>query len=266
MEIALTTKKADLGNIGESLSSPLTWKAWQESQGRFFSGLGLLSTIVIYAVFSSPGFLARYNARFPTAPLSYSAYVWSGLFHYALQGLWIFAAVILCFGGLAREKANGVALFTLGLPVRRLYVFAVRALIACIQAVLLGLASSILISSLSPFVNRSYPLAQSLAFGSLMSAAGLVFVALGLLLSELFSGEFTAPVIGLCGFTALFFAYKGHLLYRWNLFDAMSAAGHVDPTNKLLYDFGFLPSTLLCLLLALGIFLVAGMVVRARDF
>jgi ABC-type transport system involved in multi-copper enzyme maturation permease subunit len=198
--------------------------------------------------------------------MAYSDYVWSGLFHYALQGTWILAAFVLCFGGLAREKATGIALFTLGLPVRRFHLFGVRAIVASVQALILGLASSILISLLSPLIGRSYPLTQTIFFGALMSLGGLVFIALGLLLSELFSGEFTAPVVGSCAFIALFFSYKSHLIRGWNLFDAMSAAGQVDHSTKFLYGFAFVPGLLICLVVALSIFLLTGVVVRVRDF
>ena len=249
-----------------SLRFPLTWKAWQESEGRFFSGLGLLSTLVVYAVFSSTSFLIRYNARFPMARLTYSDYVWSGLFHYALQGLWILTAFVLCFGGLSREKANGTGLYTLGLPIRRLRLFLVRALVAATQALVLSLFSSLLIALLSRLIGSQYSLLQSLTFGGLMGVAGLVFVAFGVLLSEVFSGEFTAPVIGLCSVTAVFFAYKSHVLNRWNIFDAMSAANYVDPSSKLLHGLAFVPSACMCVLISLALFTICGVFIHTRDF
>jgi hypothetical protein len=41
-------------------------------------------------VFTSPEFLARYNARFPDKPLVYSVYVWSGWFitRFITLGYW----------------------------------------------------------------------------------------------------------------------------------------------------------------------------------
>jgi hypothetical protein len=117
MEIVLTT------------NSPrsVLWKAWRESRARFFSALVLLILLVAYAVLTGPGFLARYNAHFPDKPLLYSVYVWTGLFHYALEGLWVLAALVVALGGLAREKATSVALFSLALSVSRLNLFLIRA-------------------------------------------------------------------------------------------------------------------------------------------
>jgi hypothetical protein len=66
-----------------------------------FSALVLLASLVVYAVVTSPGFLAHYNTRFPDKPLLYSVYVWTGLFHYALQSLWVLAALVVTLGGLA---------------------------------------------------------------------------------------------------------------------------------------------------------------------
>ena len=209
------------------------WKAWLESRGRFFAALVLLLSLVSYAVLTSPGFLARYNARFPDKPLLYSVYVWSGLFHYALQGLWVLVVFVVALGGLAREKATGVALYTLGLPVRRLHLFLIRATVAWAESIGLGLASALLIPVLSSAVGESYPLLQSLAFGAWMSVAGMAILAFGLLLSEVFEGEFTAPVVGLCTLTAVFLSYRAHILGGWNVFDVMSATGTTPRHNYL---------------------------------
>src|SRR5216683_1446430 len=182
MEIALTTNSSNPRRGFTSVGPAILWKAWQDSRGRFFSALVLLASLVVYAVVTSPGFLARYNTRFPDKPLIYSVYVWTGLFHYALQGLWVLAAFVVALGGLAREKATGAALFTQGLPVGRRRLFLIRASVAWAESIAFGLASAILIPVLSAFVGESYPFFQALAFGASMTAAGLVIVAFGLLL------------------------------------------------------------------------------------
>lgn len=266
MEITLTTDTFRLLNDSVSGRPALLRKAWQESRGRFFSALVLLESLVVYAVLTSPGFLARYNTRFPDKPLHYSAYIWSGLFHYALQGLWILAAFVIALGGLAREKATGVALFTLALPVRRLDLFLVRASVAWIESIALGLASAILIPALSALVGESYPFLQALAFGAWMSATGLVILTFGLLLSEVFEGEFTAPVVGLCTLTATFLGYRGHTLRGWNVFDVMSASASINPQTQLLT--GALPwlGLALCLLISSILLFMGSTVIGARDF
>jgi|GEM_PF-594406 len=265
MEIALTTNTSNSRGAFRSYGPALLWKAWLDSRGRFFSALVLLASLVVYAVLTSPGFLARYNVRFPDKPLFYSVYVWSGLFHYALQGLWVLAAFVLALGGLAREKATGVALFTLGLPVRRLHLFLIRAAIAWAESIVLGLISALLIPVLSSLVGESYSFLQALAFGALMSAAGLVILAFGLLVSEVFEGEFTAPVIGLCALTTVFLSYRAHTFHGSNVFDVMSASASIDPNTQLLT--GTLPwlGLAICLLASCGLLFTAGAVIQARD-
>jgi ABC-type transport system involved in multi-copper enzyme maturation permease subunit len=265
MVIALITNRFNPRKGFASASAPLVWKAWQESRGRFFSALVLLVSLVVYAVVTSPGFLVRYNAHFPDKPLIYSAYVWTGLFHYALQGLWVLAAFVVTMGGLRREKATGVALFTLGLPVTRLHLFIVRAAMAWAESIVLGLVSALLIPVLSSFVGESYPFVQALAFGALMSVAGLVILAFGLLLSELFEGEFTAPVVGLCTLTTIFLGYKAHTLRGWNVFDVMSATTCIDPATQLLTRTVPWLGLAICLLVSFGLLLGASVTIRARD-
>jgi len=249
----------------ESAGRAILWKAWQESRGRFFCALALLASVVIYAVVTGPGYLARYNSIFPDKPSLYSSYIWGGLFHYALQGLWVLAALIITLGGLRREKATGIAAFTLGLPVTRLRLFLIRAALAYAEAIVLGLVPALLIPILSSFVGESYPFAQALAFGALMSAAGLVIVALGLLLSEIFEGEFTAPVIGLCALTTIFLSYKARTLRGWNVFDVMSATSYVDPATRLLKGTVPLLDLAICLLVSFGLLFTAGLTIRNRD-
>jgi hypothetical protein len=216
----------------------------------------LLESLVIYAVLISSGFIARYNARFPDKPLLYSAYVWTGLFHRALQGLWILAALVVALGSLAREKATGVALFSLALPVRRLHLFLIRAAMAWAESIVLGLAAALLIPALSLLVGQ----------GVWMSVAGFVILAFGLLLSEIFEGEFTAPVVGLCSLTAILVGYQGHTLRGWNVFDVMSASASIDPKTQLLTGtFPWLGLTI-CFLVSSVLIFITGAVIQARDF
>jgi ABC-type transport system involved in multi-copper enzyme maturation permease subunit len=181
------------------------------------------------------------------------------------RGLWVLSAFVLTFGGLAREIGTGTALFTLGLPVRRSHLFLIRAAIAWVQSITLGVGAALLIPLVSRFVGESYPLDQAMAFGALMSSAGLVILALGLLLSEIFEGEFTTPVVGLCTITTVFFSYKAHILPGWNVFDVMSAAACIGPTTQLLK--GTVPwiGLAISLLVSLGLLFTASVMVRARD-
>ncbi len=243
----------------------LAWRSWRESRARFAAAFVLLAALVIYGVVTAPGYIARHNAHFPDKPLPYSVYVWSGFFHYALQGLWVLAAMVLTFGGLARETATGTALFTLGLPVRRSQLFLIRAAVAWAQAIALGVSAALLIPLVSRLVGESYPLDQAMAFGALMSSAGLAIIALGLLLSEIFEGEFTTPVVGLCAIATVFFSYKAQILPGWNVFDVMSGTDSIHPQTQLLR--GTLPWAGLagCACIALLLLISTTLLVQRRD-
>src|SRR5438128_884097 len=130
MVIAVTTDRSRPRRGFRSAGTAVLWKAWQESRSRFLSALVLLASIVIYAVVTGPDYVIRLHNLYPGRSYVYSAYIWGGLFHYALQGLWVLAALVLTLGGLRREKAMGVAPFTLGLPVARLRMFLIRATLA----------------------------------------------------------------------------------------------------------------------------------------
>lgn len=235
METALITDSPPRCEKAGSPWLALAWRSWRESRARFAAAFVLLAALVIYGVVTAPGYIARHNAHFPDKPLSYSVYVWSGFFHYALQGLWVLGAFVLTFGGLARETETGTALFTLGLPLRRSQVFLMRSGMAWAQSIALGVGAALLISLVSRFAGEGYPVGQAITFGALMSCAGLVILAVGLLLSEMFEGEFTTPVVGLCAITAVFFSYKAHIVPGWNAFDVMSASASIDPETQLLH-------------------------------
>ena len=257
--IALTTERF------RSTDTAILWKAWQESRSRFFSALVLLSSIVIYAVIMGPGNVARQHDFYPGRPYFYSTYIWGGLFHYALQCLWILGAYVIALGGLRREKATGAASFSLGLPVARLRLFLSRTALACAEAVVLGLVPALLIPIVSPFVGEAYSFSQALAFGALMSAGGLVIVAIGLLLSEMFEGEFTAAAVGLCALTTIFLSYKAETLRGWNVFDVMSATSYVDQTTRLLNGSAPWSGLAICLLASVVLLIGAGVIIRVRD-
>jgi ABC-type transport system involved in multi-copper enzyme maturation permease subunit len=266
MEIGVTTKHPGTKNPALDIRLALLSKAWRESRGRFFSALLLLPALVFYAILTSGDYISRYNSLHPQEPLVYSVYIWSGLFNYALQGLWILAALVLGFGGLARESATGAALFTLGLPVRRLHLFLARAAMALTEAMVLAVVSALLIPAISSFAGKPYPPLQALLFGLSMGTAGLVFVNFGLFLSELFEAEFTAPVVGLCSITTVFLSYKAHRPGGWNVFDVMSAAESINPTTQLLTGSGHWIGLGISLLISLGLLLASTSVIRARDF
>lgn len=212
---------------------PLAQKAWCESRGRFFASLGLLVILVGYSVLNGPQFLEGILINHPDEPLTYSGYIWGSLFDWYLQGFWIACAFILGLGGLWRERAIGVATFTLSLPVKRRDLVAIRALVATAEAFSVALVPCLLIPVFSAATGYQYPLAQSIIFAVLLTFGGMVFVGLSICLSSVFDGEYTAFVLGMCAIGTAFFAFKARSIHRWSIFDLMSGARHIHPTTHL---------------------------------
>jgi len=210
------------------LNSELIRKAWQESRARFYCALIALGAIVAIVVLVSRGFRSGYEARFPNDPLPYPKYIWLAAFTYYLQGTWIIAAVLLALGGLVRESANGTASYTLTLPVKRSEWLWSRSIVGIAQIFVAAIAPALLIPMLSPLVDQTYPIRQALLLAVLMAIAGIVFFGFGLLLSAIFKGEFTAPVIALCGVGTYFVAVRARWLHGLSVLDVMSGEDHIN--------------------------------------
>jgi ABC-2 type transport system permease protein len=243
----------------------LVWKAWRESRNRYFASLGLLLILVGYTVLSGPQFLEGIAINHPDEPLTYSGYIWVSLFDFYFQGFWIACAFILGLGGIWRERATGVAAFTLSLPVTRKRLVLTRAAVAIVEAFVIALLPCLLIPLFSAMNGYRYPLAQSFTFGFLLAVGGLVFVCFSFLLSTLFDGEYTAFVLGICAIATVFFAFKARSIHRWSIFDLMSGARHIDPNTHLLKS---LPWAGLCISLLMSFLLLSTSIeiTRSRNF
>jgi ABC-2 type transport system permease protein len=187
------------------------------------------------------------------------------LFDWYLQGLWIACAFILGLGGVWRERATGVATFTLSLPVTRKRLVLTRAAVAIVQAFVIALVPCLLIPMFSAMTGYHYPVAQSFGFALLLATGGLVFVGLSILLSSLFDGEYTAFVFGLCAIATTFFVFKARSLHRWSIFDLMSGARHIDPSTHLLNSVPWLGLSISVLISALLV-ITSVQITHSRDF
>jgi len=243
----------------------LVAKAWSESCNRFFASLGLLLILVGYSILSGPQFLQGLAINHPDEALPYSGYVWMILFDFYLQGFWIACAFILGLGGIWRERATGVAAFTLSLPVTRKNLVLVRAAVAIVESFVIALIPCLLIPLFSWVTGNHYSIAQSLAFALCLAVGGLVFVGLSVLLSLLFDGEYTAFVFGMCAIAIVFFAFKARSIHRWSIFDVMSGARHIDPTTHLVLSIPWLGLTI-SVLISILLLCASVQITRSQDF
>jgi ABC-2 type transport system permease protein len=207
----------------------LLYKAWLETRWRFVAALMLLVFISMYTVLRAKNIINDRAQLFPREHILYAQYIWIILFRGYLQSLWILSAVVLALGGLWREKAIGIAGFTLSLPVTRRRLLLTRAAIGVLEVVVLALVPCFLIWAVSTVTANSYSLRESLSHALLILAGGLIFYALGFLLSHIMHGEFSTPTLalGLC-----LLMYVGFNILRFedfNPFDLMSGKHHLDP-------------------------------------
>ena len=133
----------------------LWYKAWLETRWRFLVGMGLLLLFAGLGVAARPA-MANMQVEMPnlggrlgelvrealTLMDSYRGYVWSQWFGKNLLQFWTLFAVLIGAGGLATERAGGVALWTLSLPVTRLRLLSVRAAVGALELLALAVVPS----------------------------------------------------------------------------------------------------------------------------
>jgi ABC-2 type transport system permease protein len=188
----------------------LWYKAWLETRWRFLVGMGLLLLFAGLGVAARPT-LAEVRIEMPnlggrlgelvqeglTLMSSYRGYVWSQWFGKNLLQFWTLFAVLIGVGGLATERAGGVALWTLSLPVTRRRLLAVRAGIGALELLALAVIPSLLICLLSPAIGESYPVTEALAYSLILYTGGAFFYGLALLLSTIFQDQLKAVLAGM---------------------------------------------------------------------
>jgi ABC-2 type transport system permease protein len=194
----------------------LWYKSWLETRFRFFIGLALVCAVCAFFVLWNPFILGTWQehqqlhpneAELPwilRATDDYPYFIWHFLFRSMLQQLWVLIALLIGFGGLSRESAQGAAGFTLSLPINRRRIIGVRAAVGCIEIAVLGIIPAILIPSLSVFIGKPYPAFQGVAHALLMVLGGVIFFSLGIFLSTAIESEYAPAFVGV-GFVALFY-------------------------------------------------------------
>ena len=244
----------------------LITKSWLESRARFVAAATVLAILGVSTVLRAPATIVGWESIHRGEQMSYPLYIWLSLSHGFLQFLWVVAAVILGLGGLVREESLGSIGFSLALPVSRRRHVLTRAAVGAAEAIALGFIPGVIVVGLSPMIGRAYPLSQTLMFATMLVLAGLVFYALGFLLSHVLRGEYGAPAVAMALIAAFYVVTKLPRLEFLNVFDAMDGkqvlVGHtfyLGDTFPIAVTFGSL---------AVDVLLVALSVtrVRHRDF
>ena len=241
-------------------------KAWLESRGRFIAAAVVLAILGVSTVLRAPATIRGWESIHRGEQMSYPLYIWLSLSHGFLQFLWVVAAVILGLGGLIREEALGSSGFSLALPVsRRAHVLA-RASVGAAEAIALGFIPGLIVVVMSPLIGRSYPLSQALMFATMLVLAGLVFYALGFLLSHLLRGEYGAPAVAMALIAAFYVLTKLPRFEFLNVFDAMDGKQVLVGHTFYLGTVFPIAVTFASLALAAVFVALSVRVVKSRDF
>jgi ABC-2 type transport system permease protein len=166
-------------------------KVWRESRSRFFFILVALLFVTSATVF--------YNAKAGRVVIESKDFHEAG--ERTIRGIlfmfWSFSAMFLGLGGFLRERAVGTVDYTLSLPVSRTRWFLYRSLNGALQSLAAALIHALSIPVIAAVSGGDFPVSDALLLGLRMGLGGMLFYAIGLLLSTLFAGDFTSAGIGL---------------------------------------------------------------------
>ena len=243
----------------------LWYKAWLESRTRF-----LLAVLTIAGFCACSVLLHRDGVRMFDRPPTYLEYIWELVYKGYLRELFLLLTLLLGVGGLLRERDFGTASFTLALPVTRLRLISVRAVLGLAEVVVLSLLPALVIPSLSRLTRQSYPWSEALQFAVLWAVVGGLIFMMGFLASSLFGGEYTAPVVAFLGWLVYSVVADLPFFERHSLDvnDIMSGKGmpYFQQNGSLLA--GPIPWNALgaILLLVFNLVALSGRITRQQDF
>lgn len=260
----------------------LWYKAWLETRFRLLVGVMLICGTCAFFVWGNSYILGTWHEYRLLNPQQkelpwilratddYAYFIWHFVFRTLLQQLWVVLAVLIGFGGLSRESAQGAACFTLSLPMSRRRCVSVRALVALIEIAALGLLPAIVIPFLSLFIEKPYPVFQGLSHALLMILGGVVFLSLSIFLSTIIQSEHTPVLMGVAAVVLFYFILgpytdDGVIQPVWvQMIDASRVmAGPPEITS-----WSVLPLTgvAFCLLVASGLFYLSLNITEKRDY
>lgn len=260
----------------------LWYKAWLETRFRFLVGALMILGLCAFFVIGNPLILRQWNEDLRLRPELYNPpwlfqamedypfFIWHFLFQDMLQKLWVLFAVLLGFGGISRESAQGTAGFTLSLPASRARLLNVRTATGFLEIVFLGLIPAAAIPLLSLVIGKPYPFFHGLAHSLFMIAGGSVFYALAVLLSAFIRDEYTPVLIGISVAALMFFLANpyidgagGQPLFL-RLIDVTRVMSGISAAINL--NLPLLLGLVVSLALASALFILSRKIIEASDY
>jgi ABC-type transport system involved in multi-copper enzyme maturation permease subunit len=201
--------------------------------------------------------------------LTYTAYMWRGIYNGLDMVVFVIVAAILGLGGLEQEREAGSAGFTLALPVSRARLLWPRVAVAMFEMTALAAIPLLVVPWVSASIGHEYPVIHALRFAILFAITGTLWVSAGVLVSVAVSGNSAAIVASLltpavCA--AVFSTLRSHaVLSPFNVMNG-SRLSFVNPITAL--PEGPLPWAALLSFVAMGAVVLssASALSARRDF
>jgi len=165
----------------------LWYKSWLETRPRFLTSLVTLTLFSAVFVYHAQGLIRPQWAT----DLNRLFFVNQQF----LVIMWILSVVLLGMGGIIREKAIGTSSLTLALPVGRMRLLTSRIGVGLLEAIALGIVPWLAVVGVMTIARKPVLVSQVTSYVVLLVAGGLVFFAMGILVSSLVGGEYTAPAL-----------------------------------------------------------------------
>jgi ABC-type transport system involved in multi-copper enzyme maturation permease subunit len=234
-------------------------KAWRETRLRFLLVAGILAAMCAWAVFfPQTGIDGRH--------MDYRTSIYEFVYYGKAKGVFGILVIFMGTGGLLRERSLRTAAFTLSLPVSRLHLVAVPALVGLAELAALVLLPAMLLPLLSILVGQTYPLGEALQFSLLWFGFGSAIFAVAFFFSVIAGGEFVAPAATYL--VLMLQGYVGPAIGIEFILRAMSGIGTVyRDASANIAPIGLPWSGLAaCSASALILFGVSGAITQRRDF
>jgi len=184
----------------------LLYKAWIETRVRFFAGLVATLIVCSYYLYAHASLVLMWSRVLEDpkwqqlgwmrlAIHDYNYYLWHYLYDNYLQQIWCLFVALFAFGGLIREKQDGTALFSLGLPISRSRWLYTRLLVAFLEGCALSVFSIFVIAVGATMFHQTYSLSQLFAHTVLMVGVGFFAAALGNVFYTFFPSNYISLIL-----------------------------------------------------------------------
>lgn len=244
----------------------LYYKFWRETRVRWAISAAVLTWACAIIVLFQRQFRARADES-----TTFASYIWGAVYKGSVRDLFVILSIGLGLGGLLQERKHGTAGFTLALPVSRLRLIIVRAMVGLAELAGLAAVPAVTIPLLSAFVGENYPATDAIRFGVLWFGGALVVFAVAVLLSSVLTGEYSAWILSFVCLTLYSLVVNTPPLQKFPQFDVFKIMNGRDMPYFRFSDYhlvGPLPWADLLVLASIGSVLViaASRFIERRDY